>query len=283
MKDLFARLLLSYLSRLGLVLWATDPTAAAAPASEPTDQLPQGGDGGAADEGQGENDSEGGTEGDAALSDREKQIRKLERRIGTRTRALGQQAERIAQLQAENEALRRARATSRNDPDESDDDADPAPRGARSAVDVETSAREMAVDLRRREKIAERTSTMLDTGKKLDPQFRDLVLDVAADLPFIDERTGAPSEFIEEVLDTDRPADLLLHLARNPEIVESLQGLTGRKLGRRIAQLELQLPKSTPTRSSAPTPLTPVGGRGNSAKAEKAMTDAEWLASRRAA
>lgn len=281
MKQRLARLLLAYMTRLGLVLWAGDPAAALAPAGDPA---PTGGDPvGAANDGDGgDADPAGDTRGnggDAAHDDREKQIRKLERRIGTRTRALGERDARIAQLERELAATRQG--APRNDPaDDDHDDADPAPRGTREpTADVEALAHERAVDLRRREKVAERTSTMLADGAKLDPKFRELALDVAADLPFVD-RQGRPTEFIEEVLDTGKSADLLLHLARNPDAVESLQGLTGAKLGRRIEALVRELASATPKPSNLPKPLEPVSGRGNTAKAERAMSDEEWRAKR---
>lgn len=274
MKDRIARLLFAYLTRMGLVLCVGDPDA------------PAGGDvvdAGAANASVNTEEAEGNTASDATPpatpDEREKLIRKLERRIGTRTRALGERDATIAQLQRELAAARAADAP-RNDPDDDDTtDADDAPRGARrSAVDVETLAEQRAHELRRGEKIANSTRSMLEAGTKLDPKFRDLVLDVAADLPFIDER-GRATEFIEEVLDTDRPADLLLHLARNPDVAESLQGLTGAKLGRRLEKLVSEL-TAAPKRSTAPAPLEPVGGRGNSAKADKAMSDEEWRAHR---
>jgi hypothetical protein len=283
MRERLARLLLSYMSRLGLVLWATDPNAAAPIVTD--SQPAAAGDGGTPAANDDETGDPQGGGDDAAHGDRDKLIRKLERRIGTRTRALGEKDATIAQkdaLIARLESELRSRSATRNDPaDDDHDDADPAPRSTRRepTVDVETSARQMAADLRRAEKVSERTSAMLDAGKKLNPKFREVVLDVADDLPFVDER-GRPTEFIEEVLDTGVSAELLLHLAQNPDAVESLQGLTGAKLGRRIEKLVTELAKTPAQPSNAPKPLEPVGGRGNTAKAERAMSDEEWRSQR---
>lgn len=263
------RLLLSLLARIGLVLGVDDFAPEASDVTPPGDDAADGG-----------GDSEGGDpdatagEGDAAAAkadDRDKLIRKLERRIGTRTRALGEKDAELAFLRRQ----LAERAAAKEDPE----DSSPAPRGQEPAQDVEALANQRAVELRRREKIAERTAGMIDAGKKLDEKFRELALDVANDLPFVDER-GEPTEFIEEVLDTDKPAALLLHLARNPDVAESLQGLTGAKLGRKLESIVRELGSAAPKPSNAPKPLEPVGGRGNAAKAETAMTDDEWRAQR---
>lgn len=222
------------------------------------------------------NDATVNTEGeDANDPSRDKLIRKLERRIDARTRGLGERDTTIAQLRAE---LATARASRDDDTDDTDK---PKPRTV-PEEEVETRANARAAELRRIEKIAEKARAAGEAGKKLNSKFAALVNDMAEDIPLVDSK-GRPTEFSEAVLDCDDKAAVMLAIASDPDLIEEFKGLSGAALGRRIARLETELAKSPATPSGAPKPLTPVGGRGNSGKAEAAMSDEEWRASRQAA
>jgi len=272
MKSKLARLLFAYLSRVGLVLCAVDPgsEAPAADGGTPaaaTDTSAAAGDAGdtggtAGDDPQGSGDATNPATVDPAKAARDRELRKLERRIGERTRALGARDQEIAQLRAQLEA----RAPAAND-DPNDD----------PAADVETRAREIARETIRREEIATRTRAMLEKGKAI-PGFRELALDVAADLPFVDAK-GRPTPFIEAVLESDEPHALLHHIHTH-DLAATLVGLSERQLGRRLALLEVEAKKPTPTRSNAARPLDPVNGRGDASRDPAAMTDEQWRASR---
>jgi len=276
MKDRIARLLFAYLARLGLVLCVADPgdPASGDPAA-PTSAAPA--DTGAAGDASGNADPllpapDTRDPRDIELELLRKDKAKLERRFGRRTKAYHDAMAEIAQTRAQ--ATGKPQGVPRAN-DDSDDDEDDAPR-----VDVEARADQLADEKLRRRDIADRTSRMLEAGKKIDTKFRDTVLDLANDLPFVDARTGQPTEFIEAVLDSKDPAALLHHIAQTPDVAESLQGLRGARLGARLAEIRIELGKAPPKPSNAPKPLEPLGGRGNSDKAEKAMTDEEWRSQR---
>lgn len=129
--------------------------------------------------------------------------------------------------------------------------------------------------------ITEKSNAAFSEGmKSFGDAFRQsvaAVIDEAGDL--IDKR-GLPTALGEAVLDSDKPAELLHYLGQNPDIAESLNGLSPARLGRRIEAIERDM--KTAKVSKAPAPLTPVTAKGAPvAKSESAMTDAEWYAARR--
>lgn len=276
MKTALARILFAYLTRMGLVLCVLDPDT---PTLDTTGDAPStvgdgapGGEGGDKDEGGEDDASKDAAKGDATQDERDKLIRKLERRIGNRTKALGARDAELAHTRAELERLR-AQGGAAND----DEDDDPAPARGKD-VDPETRAREIASDMLRAQSVAAKTRGMLDEAKQW-PDFREVAADVADELPFVDKK-GKPTPFIEAVLEADKPAALLYHLGKNPEVLESLADLTPIQLGRRLAKIEAELKPSAPRRSNAPKPLEPVTGRGNTSRDEAGMSDAEWRADR---
>lgn len=210
----------------------------------------------------------------ARLAERDRQLAKLERRIGRKTHALGEAHARLAQH--ESAVTRRPTPVATPDPDDNDDD--DAPGTARTpAVDVETRAREIADARLTAEKISTGAKSMLAAGTKLEPKFRDLVNDLAQDLPLVDTRTGRATEFTEQVLDCKDPAAVLLHIARNGDVAESLQGLTGRQLTRKLVDLEAEVSKAPPTPSGAAKPLDPIRPNAGAANEPRdSDTPEEW-------
>lgn len=268
----------------------------------PEDETPPnpGDDGGDADHGDAGDEGEGGGDGggqpgqqqqgsaNTGAEDPAKRLRKLERRIDNRTRALGDRERRIAQLEAEVEALRGqgGRQQPTADDDEGGDEGAPPPRGTKPRLVPVEEASRMAVSMAEerafRESIAQKTTSMLKAGAAHE-NFRARAMEVAEDLPFID-RQGRPTPFISELLDCDAPHDVLMHIQENDELRDELAYLANNrpKLARRLAQVEAGLKRKTPQRSNAKPPLEPNKGGGQGVKDESSMSDAEWQAHRAA-
>lgn len=260
-----------------------------------TPETPQAGDdtgepeGGAGDDNQPNTPANKG----APPDERDRLIKKLERRIDNRTRGLGQRDQTIAELQAEVARLKRGGAMPQPEAGD-DDDNQPARTPQRRtsasneedlvpASEVPRLVRSQVEEARFRERIASSTTKMLEAGKVYEG-FRELVLDVAEDIPLVD-RNGRPTHFAEALLDCDVPADVVVHIQRNDELRDKLAAIADnpRLLARQLALVEADVRKKPPTRSKAATPLEPnKGGSGSGPKSESEMTDAEWAANREA-
>lgn len=213
---------------------------------------------------------ESGTEAEPNQSEQQeskdpadKTVQRLERRIGRVTAAryhaeaeARQLREQLAQYQQQTQA----------------DEPQKAPQ-----VDPYKLAEEIATA----KQITDRSNSTFSEGvKAYGEAFKSSVSAVIDEAgPLINER-GLPTALGEAVLDSDKPADLLHFLGQNPDIAESLQGLSAARLGRRIEAIERDM--KTAKVSKSPAPLQPVTPKGAPvAKAETSMTDAEWYAARR--
>lgn len=139
----------------------------------------------------------------------------------------------------------------------------------------------LAEEIATAKQITDRSNSTFSEGvKAYGEAFKSSVSAVINEAgPLINER-GLPTALGEAVLDSDKPADLLHYLGQNPDIAESLQGLSAARLGRRIEAIERDM--KTAKVSKSPAPLQPVTPKGAPvAKAETSMTDAEWYAARR--
>jgi hypothetical protein len=212
----------------------------------------------------------------AAAADSDKTIRKLQRRIDSRTRGLGERDAEIARLNRELETARRSPRTDTG----AEDDGAPAPKQL-SEADVDRRARELADQRVYAESISTKTQSMLKAGKDFDG-FQELAAEVAQEIPFLD-RSGKPTPFIEDVLDRDPKvaAELLAHLGRNPDVLADLAEMSERQRVRKLALIEIEIAKKPEPRSKAAKPLNPVGGRSDTSRDPSAMTDAEWAEQRR--
>jgi hypothetical protein len=213
-------------------------------------------------------------EGDAAaLTDHDKTIRKLQRRIDSRTRGLGERDAEIAHLRRQLEQ----RESQRSDETPQGDGAKPL-----SEADVETRARQLADDRVYRDSISNRTQSMLKAAKEIDG-FSDLAADVASEIPFLD-RSGKPTPFIEDILDREpaTAAKLIEHIARDPELLADLAEMTERQRTRRLALLETEIAKKPATRSKAPTPLSPLNGNARSDGPSDNDSVDDWVKKERA-
>ena len=213
---------------------------------------------------------ESGTEAEPNQSEQQeskdpadKTVQRLERRIGRVTAAryhaeaeARQLREQLAQYQQQTQA----------------DEPQKAPQ-----VDPYKLAEEIATA----KQITDRSNSTFSEGvKAYGEAFKSSVSAVIDEAgPLINER-GLPTALCEAVLDSDKPAELLHYLGQNPDIAESLQGLSAARLGRRIEAIERDM--KTAKVSKSPAPLQPVTPKGAPvAKAETSMTDAEWYAARR--
>lgn len=216
--------------------------------------------------------------GDAApAGDLDKTIRKLQRRIDSRTRGLGERDAEIANLRRQLE-----QRETRPQPSDQDDGTPPAAKPARqlSEADIERRADELAAQRVYQESISSKTKAMLSAGKEFDG-FNDLAAEVAQEIPFLD-RSGKPTPFIEDILDRAPKvaAELLTYLGRNPDVLGELAEMSERQQIRRLALIEIEISKKPEPRSKAAKPLTPLGGRSDASKDPSTLSDAEWRAHR---
>lgn len=197
-------------------------------------------------------DQSQGDDGGEKLTDEQKTIRKLQRRIDRLTAGRGA-ATREAEL------LREQMAQLQQKPQAQEDD-----RQAIDPQEIDRLANERAQLLHRRQSVATRANAVLEGGKKL-PGFDQAVNAVAEEVPFTDRR-GVPTPFIEAVLDADKPAELLHWLGNNPDEAAAFANLSPAQIGRRLAKLEDRIEREAKASSKAPPPLTPVRGVGQPAK-----------------
>jgi hypothetical protein len=210
-------------------------------------------------------------EGEAAgagedLTDDQRTIRKLLRRIDRLTAKAGGSAREAELLRAQIAEVQRQSGQEE-------------PKAEVKPEDIERLASEKARDLIAQTTIAKRTQEVLTAGKKLDG-FDAATNALADEVPFTD-RQGRPTPFIEAVLDSDISAQLIHHLGNNPDEAAEFVGLSPAQIGRRLARLEDKLKQGAKEKTSnAPKPLEPVKGQ-KTEKAPSEMTDAEFNAWRR--
>lgn len=210
------------------------------------------------------------SEGGEKLTEEQKTIRRLQRRIDRLTAGRG-----AAQREAE---LLRADLERRGQGQQAQEEGQPK---GQEPQDIDRLATERAQQLHRQQSIADRANAVLDSGRKLQG-FDQAVNVVADEVPFTD-RKGVPTPFIEAVLDTDKPAELLHWLGNNPDEAAAFANLTPSQIGRRLAKLEERIAREAKSTSSAPTPLRPVQSR-STAGAEPQDSDSieDWMRKDRA-
>jgi hypothetical protein len=157
--------------------------------------------------------------------------------------------------------------------------AEPRERPQQESADPVVLAREIAyVD-----KVNEKSNQIAKEGSKRFPDFMETVAAIADELgPLFDQR-GRPAPVMEAVLDSDKPADLLHFLGKNPDLAAELEGLTPSQLGRRIARFETQMAEQAkPKTSAAPKPLEPVRGGASDNELRSDLSTEEWMRRREA-
>jgi hypothetical protein len=212
------------------------------------------------------------------LTDEQKTIRKLQRRIDRLTAGRGA-AQREAELVREELARIQGRPQEQ-DEERSQRDID---RITAEGRDIDRIVTEKAKVLAQQQAIATRAAAVMDSGKKY-AGFNEAVNAVADEVPFT-VRGGGPSPFIEAVMDNkpEKAAEVLNWLGNNPDEAAQFNGLSPAQIGRRLAKLEDRLEREAKGKtSSAPQPLTPVTAKAVGDKDPKTMTDAEFAAWRKA-
>jgi hypothetical protein len=189
------------------------------------------------------------SEGKQELTEEQKTIRKLQRRIDRLTAGRGAAA-REAELLRE-QLTQRQRAAETDDQEDDGRRIDP--------KDIDRIANERAQELVRRQQAAQTAGKVLEAGKKLTG-FQEAVAALGEEVRLIDAK-GLPTPFMEAVFESDKPAELLHYLGNNPEEAAAFANLTPAQTGRRLARLEDQLKQGAKSASSAPAPLRPVNAR----------------------
>lgn len=121
-----------------------------------------------------------------------------------------------------------------------------------SDAQIEQRARQIA----EAQAFNERCNKVYDEGKKLDG-FQDAVKVLADEIPLFD-RKGRPTEVMQVLMESEKPAALIHHLGKNPDVAAELADLTPTQLARRLDRIERDL-TATPKPSKAPAPIEPIG------------------------
>lgn len=186
---------------------------------------------------------------------------------------------RLERLQAENEALR-SRAPQRaetitaadiraeiGDPPREEDFGSDYAAFDRARVAYEIDARQTARTLQRR--AAEAVNTERARIVEKVEAFRDECEDFAAKVPDFKatlqkaERDGVQASKLVErlIIESDRPAHLVYHLAKNPERLDRLNRMGEREALRELGRIESRLSAPKPrTETKAQKPVTPPKG-----------------------
>jgi hypothetical protein len=108
---------------------------------------------------------------------------------------------------------------------------------------------EQSFNVKSNEVFEQGSKAFKDFDSKLE-QLRTLALEPA-------ERR----QFLETVLDCEKPAEVLYYLGAHPDEAADLVSMSERQQVRALAKLEMQL-ANAPKMSSAPAPIKPIGNRG---------------------
>lgn len=222
---------------------------------------------------------EANTEAKPEVSDHERTLKKLGRRIDNVTRA---RYEAEARAQQAEERAKRAEAMLQERPQQTEpqtqEGKEPPRQKQADPDDIERRATELATI----REVAKRSNDIVTKGSKAyGDEFRSSVVAVQDEAGPMFQRSGLPTALGEAILDADDPAALLHHLGQNPEDAGDLRGLSAAQLGRRIARIEAQIAKEP--EASKPALHKPVTPQATArSKAPEQMSDAEWAAQRKA-
>jgi hypothetical protein len=195
---------------------------------------------------------------DKELSEEQKTIRKLQRRIERLSGKVGATAR-------ERDMLREQMAS--------------VPKGEdqKTEPDLNAVATERAKEILRTEKLNSRADATLKAGKAIEG-FSEALETLRDEIAFADDK-GRVTPFFEALLDADAPAKVIHYLGTNPDEAAEFEGLSPAQIGRRIAKLEAKLDGDAKIKtSSAPVPLKPVRGAApdSGGSDEKGISDEEW-------
>jgi hypothetical protein len=132
---------------------------------------------------------------------------------------------------------------------------------APTQADIERIANERADQIASLREVGRRGSEIAAAGlKAYGEDFKSIAMTVMDEAGPLYQPNGLPTALGEAVHDAENPAALLHHLGSNPEIAESLRGLSAAALGRRVARIEAEMKPQEPRASRAPAPLKPPTG-----------------------
>lgn len=211
------------------------------------------------------NETEQQPQEESPKDDSDKSLKRLQRRVDRVTAARYQAEARAQQLEAE---LARYQQQTQTQVDQS----------TIRPEDVERLATQRAQDIAQAREMQKAVNTVLEQGKTI-AAFDDLCNTVNEEVAFYDAKQR-PTPFLEAVLDSDKPHELIAYLGQNPDMAAELNGLSAARLGRRIEAIEREMKASRV--SKAPAPIKPITPKGSPVpKNPSDMTDAEWYAQRR--
>lgn len=198
-------------------------------------------------------------EGDEA----DKSLKRMERRIAKRTADLYRE-------RAEKEQLARRLSELESQVNGKEQD-----QPQQRTEDVESLVqRQVAIRA-----FADRANGIVEAGSKANADFLDTVKELAREVGEFVQRDGAPSAFMEVMLEVaDDPAKLMYHLGKNPDIAEDLAELPKYKLAKRLASIERDLGESSKQKtSSAPKPIEPVRAAASDSGLRSDLSTEEWM------
>lgn len=226
-----------------------------------------------AGEGEGEGEQAGTSGGKPKLTPEQRIQFGLQKRVGRLTNER-------ATLKAENEQLR-AQLASQQTPPKDDEGQEQPPQ--LTEQEVERRARELAAQRVEQQRVASLVESTLAAGTKAyAKEFDGLVAVVDDAIGGFADRNNRITPIGAAILESEKPHELIHHLAENPELAEELAALPPARQIRRIAQIEVELGKaSQPQASNAPKPIPSSRSSGASVQKDPAkMSDKEWYEER---
>lgn len=205
----------------------------------------------------------------AKEDDRDKAIKRMERRINLKHAQAAAAEERARMLEQRLASYENQRAPAQGDQS-----------AAPTQEQIQEFVRQEAQRITEAQETSRRVADVVKAGEKI-PGWDEACITVQEEIPMVD-RNGRPSEFAKAVLEADNPAKLMHHLGNNPELLADLQGLTPSALGRKLDRIEREM--SAPKTSAAPKPLSPVKPSASKGAPDPSDTEAyiEWRRKQRA-
>ena len=200
------------------------------------------------------------TSQDQTESEADKALKRMQRRIDKRTADVYRERARAEQLAQEVASLK-AQSGQQDQPREQDD--------------PKVLAREIA----RIERFNDQANAIVSEGTKANPDYMLAMRELAREVGDFVKPNGAPSQFMEVVLEVvDKPAAVMYHLGKNPDLAEELADLSPLKLAKRLDRIERELnDKSNPKPGSAPKPLEPIKPEASDSGLNPDLSTEEWM------
>jgi hypothetical protein len=152
--------------------------------------------------------------------------------------------------------------------------------GQNGSDDPQTIANEIA----RIDRFTEKANDFVSRGKKAHPDYMESLKSLAAEVGDFVTPNGAPSKFMDVVLQVaDEPGALLYHLGKNPDLAEELSDLSDLRLAAKLKLIERDMGEALkPQTVKTAKPLEAVKPINLAKKSPSNMTDAEYAKWRKA-